>query len=226
MRVYKFLTEKFALKVLSEHKIKISEFSDMNDPFELMGLKLSTTDEEIFPAAYIEQVLRSHFDSSYGALCFSKKWSNPLLWSHYSDKHKGICLGFEVADGEWIQQPVYVDVQQEAPASVIVDALLTGNEQAPQETITRMLLTKCKAWDYEDEVRMILRKDEKDGDFYFYPMDEKIKLCEVIPGVRCTTQRAEIEEALVGHAGLIKVIKARLSFGTFEVLEDTDGSNG
>ena len=31
-----------------------------------------------------------------GVLCFSRGWHNPLLWSHYGDKHRGVCLGFDV----------------------------------------------------------------------------------------------------------------------------------
>jgi hypothetical protein len=41
MRVFKFLSKKFALDNLTKHRIKISEYSDMNDPFELRGAVLS-----------------------------------------------------------------------------------------------------------------------------------------------------------------------------------------
>ncbi len=34
---YKFLPTEFALQDLIRHEIKISTFSDMNDPFELLG---------------------------------------------------------------------------------------------------------------------------------------------------------------------------------------------
>jgi len=41
MRLYKFLSADFALWDLTEKKIKISEFHDMNDPFELRGIRIS-----------------------------------------------------------------------------------------------------------------------------------------------------------------------------------------
>ncbi len=25
-------------------------------------------------------------------------WSNPVIWAHYGDKHRGLCLGFEVPE--------------------------------------------------------------------------------------------------------------------------------
>jgi len=33
-----------------------------------------------------------------GVMCFSSTWKNPVMWSHYADQHRGICLGFEVPD--------------------------------------------------------------------------------------------------------------------------------
>ena len=43
MRVYKFRCRKFGLKALSEERIKIAEFSNLNDPFDLRPFKM--TDE-------------------------------------------------------------------------------------------------------------------------------------------------------------------------------------
>ena len=33
-------------------------------------------------------------------LCFSRNWDNLLLWSHYGDSHTGVCLGFDIAEGD------------------------------------------------------------------------------------------------------------------------------
>src|SRR5438552_14313135 len=38
MRVYKFLSEEHALDDLTHHKLKVSDYQDMNDPFELKGV--------------------------------------------------------------------------------------------------------------------------------------------------------------------------------------------
>ncbi|MGY4090873.1 DUF2971 domain-containing protein [Aeromonas hydrophila] len=36
--------------------------------------------------------LREHY--SRGVFCFSKDGKNMLMWSHYGDEHKGICIGY------------------------------------------------------------------------------------------------------------------------------------
>jgi hypothetical protein len=110
--VYKFLTAAYALEDLTKRRMKISTFSDINDPFELAGAKSSD------PA--VQDFLTRHIHQKYGALCFSRKWSNPMLWSHYSDKHKGICLGFEIVGD--LEEPKYVDVPTRFDALILFDA--------------------------------------------------------------------------------------------------------
>jgi hypothetical protein len=39
---------------------------------------------------------RAAVNASQGLLCFGADWSSSVMWSHYADKHKGICLGFDV----------------------------------------------------------------------------------------------------------------------------------
>ena len=42
---------------------------------------------------------KDKLDSENGILCFSEDWTDPVLWTHYGAKHRGICLGFDVKDG-------------------------------------------------------------------------------------------------------------------------------
>lgn len=34
-------------------------------------------------------------NENYGTACLSKEWNSILMWSHYSDNHKGYCIGFD-----------------------------------------------------------------------------------------------------------------------------------
>jgi hypothetical protein len=88
MRVYKFLTSQHALQDITERRIKISEIHDLNDPFELIPCDLSDADKR---QALIET--RDKLSGNRGLLCFASGWTNPVLWAHYSDKHRGIMLG-------------------------------------------------------------------------------------------------------------------------------------
>ena len=43
----------------------------------------------------INQVFRENIIPGYGICCFSLFCDSLLMWSHYADKHNGVCLVFE-----------------------------------------------------------------------------------------------------------------------------------
>jgi len=92
MRLYKFLTAEFGMKSLREKRLKISIFDDLNDPFELLPYEMKRG----FRLNLISVIM--DFASTQGMVCFSSNWKDPVIWAHYSDKHKGLCLGFEVPE--------------------------------------------------------------------------------------------------------------------------------
>lgn len=93
MRVYKFLDAHFGIKSLSEKRLKVSTLDDLNDPFELLPFEM--TDKTNRMAL---NLARQTWGTDRGMLCFSSDWCDPVIWAHYSDKHRGLCLGFEIPD--------------------------------------------------------------------------------------------------------------------------------
>ncbi|MNP43042.1 hypothetical protein D3C76_1368400 [compost metagenome] len=91
MRVYHFCDEKFGLENIEKSRLKVATIMDLNDPFEMVCY--SSPDKEIrskindFKAAIARQ---------FGLLCFSQSFQSPVQWAHYANKHKGICLVFDV----------------------------------------------------------------------------------------------------------------------------------
>ena len=96
-------------------------------------------------------------DGSVGLLCFSFKWSNPLLWAHYTDKHKGICLGFDLPD-EHIRHVAYVSTRLPFPNPSDL------NERRAQD----WLFTKFSGWCYEAECRVFAKLDHEDEDGNYF----------------------------------------------------------
>ena len=94
MRVYRFLDEKYALKSIEERRLRISRIMELNDPFEFLGAHLADRD-----LRRGMQAMKKELSKNRGLICFSQRWRNPLLWSHYANRHRGICLGFEVPKG-------------------------------------------------------------------------------------------------------------------------------
>jgi hypothetical protein len=209
MRAYKFLEEKFGLRDIAEKQVKASKFADMNDPFELIGVQWSDS------AA--EDALVSHNASEYGVMCLSKNCSDPLLWAHYTDKHRGICLGFDVPDDPLLVHPViYVTGREKQDSDILYEALKTHNSYIYKDPFMLKLLFKYEGWRYEYVVRLLKRLGS--GMTFFHFNDDDFALREVILGLRCKVTKKSIQNRLRGYNRPVDIFRAKLSNDKFEIL--------
>ena len=152
MRVYHFIDEPHGLDDLRRRRLKIATIEDSNDPFELSSIALDTpARREAWGKFKLEMTLR------FGILCFSLDWHNPVQWSHYADRHRGLCLAFDVPD-TLINQVEYRKTRHKA-------TLLDNFDEHVAKTI---LTTKYKHWEYEREVRLFSTLEERDTDTGLY----------------------------------------------------------
>ncbi len=208
MRVYHFLSADHALDDISKRRIKIAQFQDLNDPFELLGANLS---DRTMRKAF--RVFKKEMEQSYGILCFSRTKKNPVLWSHYADKHKGMCLGFDVRD-KTLEEVKYTSRR----------LVFKSERDLTKGTAIKLLSTKYQGWSYENEIRSFLDLDEKDkrNGLYFADFSDGIKLKEVLVGPECKVKKKEIMARLHGYPS-VRVIKTRLAFTKFSVVENNLG---
>ena len=132
MRIYHFLNEKYGLKDLRERRLKVARIMKLNDPFEFLGVDLA---DRVFREA-VEKTKKS-LSFTKGLLCFSMNWQNPVMWSHYADKHKGLCLGFDMPD--YLLKKVNY-VQSRFPKEKELD----------EDFMLKLLFTKFIHWGYEE----------------------------------------------------------------------------
>jgi hypothetical protein len=205
MRAYHFVSSQHALDDIRHRRLKIARLDELNDPFELWAIAQ--------PDPRLRQALRRTKENMarlYGVLCFSLSWHNPLLWSHYGDKHRGIALGFDVADA--ILKPVsYVE---ERPVL----------KEIKPEVANWLLFTKYFDWRYEQEARIFTTLTDRDPEsgLYFGNFSEQLALREVIVGPLNTNTKPELQNA-VGNLADVKVTKGRLAFNSFQVVKDRRG---
>lgn len=211
MRVYHLLTAENGLSDISLRRIRISRFGDLNDPFELLAAKID--------ARGFRKGLRSwrdDFNRTNGLLCFSKRWENPVLWSHYGAKHRGICLGFDLA-GKLVEEVGYT------PDRLALRFVDGDPGKGLEESFVRDLLrTKYIHWQYEEEVRVFLKLDAKtlENGSYFYSFGPQLMLREVILGPLCEIPIDRVRELVRSAYPGVSVIKARLAFKWFKVVPD------
>jgi hypothetical protein len=217
IRVYHITSAEFGVSNIGLGRMKVARFSDLNDPFELLAVN--------FRERKIRNVIRDFkdaYDSHTGLLCFSANWTNPVLWSHYGSKHRGMCLGFNLKRN-LANKVLYQD-----------DRILTnlGDKLDPlalnDELQDLLLCTKFEHWKYEEEFRVFLRLEDafKEGRLHFHAFDSDFQLAEVILGPQCTLSLDSVRQltrALHPHA---VTFKARLAFKFFAVVPDGGADRG
>lgn len=144
VRAYHLTSATHALSDLRNRRLKIATFDDLNDPFELWAVARPNAALRRGLRCWKEQIART-----FGVLCFSKTWHNPLLWSHYADRHHGIAFGFDI-NSDMAKEVTYT---QRRPLFNRADEL----------TLHTLLYTKHLESQYEKEIRVFARLDERDA---------------------------------------------------------------
>ena len=218
MRLYHLLGSQHALDDIRKRRIKISLIPDLNDPFELHGIPLPTRKHRTVWRRFVRGV-----GNHSGVLCFTRKWDNPVLWSHYADKHRGVCLGFDVPS-ELSAGVRYRDAM--LPFSLNLNHPSGG---LGEDEMQEILFTKYSGWRYEDEMRVAVRLTDPEpvqdstSPIFFASFGPELRLREVIVGVRSSLTKAEVEDALQSDLKNVDVIKARLAFKSFRVIRNKMG---
>lgn len=134
-----------------------------------------------------------------GIFSLSINPNNQLMWSHYADEHKGICLGFKevngsrLSDKEHLLPVIYSDELPEMNKdgfNVSMNFSMDENGHPytsslkiafSDSTLQKAISTKPKCWAYEEEWRYV---EPYPGEF-----DWPGPLEEVIFGLKCTEER-------------------------------------
>jgi hypothetical protein len=210
VRVYHFTSAKHGLADVRLRQLKIATLADINDPFELAVC----CNDRIRRQALRET--RRDWANRFGMLCFSGDWHNPVQWSHYADKHRGLCLGFDVPDT--LLTPVKY---AKRPPQLNWDAIESGSELGTAQMI-RWSSTKFEHWAYENERRLFLALEDADEKGrYFADFGDALALREVIIGPESSVTRGVLQSVLNGLVG-VEARKTRLAFRGYKVVTQHD----
>lgn len=159
-------------------------------------------------------------DDSFGVSCFCEDYNNILMWSHYSKKHTGFCVEYDVRNiflNEYDQlfSPV---VYSKKRVSVVVsnkkirpytDYKIDANAVYSLDAI----FTKSSIWSYEKEWRKVVGAGEE-KDF-----NSKLSITKVFLGA-CISPENEMMLKDIASQNNIKVIKMSLDDAYYKLLEN------
>jgi Protein of unknown function (DUF2971) len=125
--------------------------------------------------------VKDFIDNSYkasGVLSLSATWRSPLLWSHYADEHKGVCIEYT------IDAPPHAGLRQvnyggsrNIKTSEIKKWKETDDAKIERSISDAYFLSKSREWSYEREWR-----DISDSQGW---QDSRYSISAIYFGLRC-----------------------------------------
>lgn len=133
----------------------------------------------------------------YRVYCLSRHPDSTLMWAHYADSCKGLCLEFSVQN-KLFCKALPVDYLPKYPLFTVGDT--------DEDANLRVLLNKSDVWRYESEFRLIASEEPFDfpdvpttkGGFVLLPKDA---LKSVIVGAQMAASDREMVRSLVRDSG-------------------------
>lgn len=208
MKGYHFLSSKYGLEAIRDQRIKVSKLDDLNDPFEFHSVQLG--DKEVRERF---NVFKKFIAEKFRIICLCRTRTNPLVWSHYADRHKGVALEFEVPE------EFAIKIRYQATRLEVARESLEQKAGALEDLGRKFLITKYSGWKYEEETRVFLSPKEtiSNENLEFYNFDEGFQLKGILLGPFCELSCLDIKTILpAGHS--VKMRKTRLAFKSYKVV--------
>ncbi|MEZ4972853.1 MAG: DUF2971 domain-containing protein [Cyclobacteriaceae bacterium] len=178
--IYKFFRiNQYLFDTLISNQLYFSSIQQFNDPYDSRMTFLSRIDEEDFKV-YLKNTIESEeirlkylnafkknpdefikpfidlYESMlnyFGICCFTNDKDDLLLWSHYADGHKGVCLGFDY-DLMTKKFPQFDEVDYN-------DDPFHFDIKNATKSVSNTILRKSTKWKYEGEIRFLMERSKR-----------------------------------------------------------------
>jgi len=180
--------DKHLLKSLINSELYFARPARLNDPFDCRVNIINALENAIHRSLppvrqRLEKIrkMKSFFDKvqtdleGMGVSSFSLDLENPIMWSHYADNHRGICLAYSFPESFFYEAADYI--LGIASVDYGLDPLsnwflreasgLGSFDEFGMSLIQKILTIKAEQWEYENEVRIIKNTGG------VYPIDKK-----------------------------------------------------
>ena len=157
--LYKYVSLDHVVDILDNHRLYLSDGKNFNDPFEI-----TVTDKKKHHTRHIEGL---HI------LSLTNSCRNKLIWSHYTDSHKGVCLTVKVP--KHLVYPICYSTKRIYEDSDI-DNIISSSKRVSKKNVDKdfslltknkkMAYIKDKKWLYKKEYRVVFDRDDEAGLIY------------------------------------------------------------
>lgn len=203
-RFNKFIDDycNYCAEIRIENFKRIADEISLDEPEEYENNILSIYRNEIYTE--FQQYMAK------GMYCLSKIKKNMLMWAHYGDQHRGICLGYEIPKSLHTQ----IDKVSYSGNKVIdindIHSMLKGDKNVRVKVNRMVWLQKAPVWKYEKEWRLMGNLNEE---------VTSLKLKKIIFGSRCKESVISTIQKLIINKNKIKIYKVIENTNSFKILK-------
>jgi len=238
--LYKYTTVETFKIILSTNKLRFSNPSIFNDPFEfsedcfeydmgentvndlVMHFAETTKSKDILQylsmhkielvsnEAYINYCKRNIEQQKRSALVFCTSMSPviPLMWSHYSYNHQGVCFGINIPYDTEDSKEMIVTKSVVYDSIVKCHNLLAKDSDQTVIGFYNWVFGKSNVWEYEKEMRTFVSKvDISPNISYEDRIFRKEDLVEICYGLHTSQKDIDEIERLLKENGYNNVLK-------------------
>ncbi len=125
--------------IILKNRLYAAKYKDLNDPME---------GQYYYQTGELNRDIRNKLLEEKGELrlcSLSKVNDNQLMWSHYTNGHRGVAVGLRITDTE----STIRHIQYNGLASI-------RSQDFNEQTAIEILSHKLEVWNYEEEVRVFV----------------------------------------------------------------------
>jgi hypothetical protein len=219
--VYSFRScNKFTIKDLIERTISLGRPKCMNDPFDSLLLwwgDRNNLEKAIDDNQHIDAMMKSYQYYRIRSFCANTDTMNAddsiprniLMWSHYADSHKGICIRYRLKNDF-----IYTNCKGFIPdnhSHIILKKIDYGNDCSENDIINLeeksidaniAFTRKYRTWSYEREVRLISYNTKNEDDYISIPNDNSANIEAIYFGCKCTDEDKALVIKCIGDTNV------------------------
>jgi hypothetical protein len=144
-----------------------------------------------------------------GIFCLGTRSACPLMWSHYGDQHRGLCIGYTAPDPEHSNLFKVEYGGSRLVQASLVAAMLDGDAAAAKAVDSAVLLQKAADWSSEREWRLLGARGAQPS---------PLEMSSVTFGMRCdATVKHAVVSALRDRERALRFFEMKEERGTFKL---------
>lgn len=164
--LYKYLDADGGLAMLEHHNLQFTNASKFNDPFDchpaLFDYSHAPVNKNNWPPADFLSMKgendMENLRNNTWICCLSKVYDSLLMWAYYNN-HKGVCIGLNIDAVLESCQHGFIGLMSPSVEEVKYKDILQKPDYFKDHILwIDLWTTKAKAWEHEQEVRLITKE--------------------------------------------------------------------